>query len=287
MQPAARTRGLANPRSAVIDRAGLGTVGRWAGTAGGHRLYRALGDVRHEAGALFWIGCFHHVVRHDNTAAVPVLEQSLELASQAGDKAVMSEALQHLEESTRLRRETGQRAGAAANMVGLAYIAAAQHHSDDALALLARSMPPAGTRVDRAPARAHPAATMRAAETAQARAHDTYQASYVAITPDGLICSNNPPAAKSFLSVTPPGLWSPHTGPHTYPIDGTPNASAFFNLQDKTSLPVIRFPDPLTVRGGDGTRLSAIDLATLQHTPVAYHGPEEGGLKPPGNGKAP
>jgi hypothetical protein len=45
-------------------------------------------------------------------------------------------ARQHLEESTRLRRETGQPAGAAANMVGLAYIAAAQHRSDDALALL-------------------------------------------------------------------------------------------------------------------------------------------------------
>ena len=77
-----------------------------------------------EAEALFWIGCFHQVVRHDNTVAVPVLEQSLELASQAGDKAVMSQALRHLgiaahaarrleaarqrlEESTRLRREAG------------------------------------------------------------------------------------------------------------------------------------------------------------------------------------
>ena len=117
------------------------------------RLYRALGDVRHEAEALFWIGCFHQVVRHDNPVAVPVLEQSLELAAQAGDKAVMAEALrhlgiaahaaqrlevarQHLEESTRLRRETGQPAGAAANMVGLAYIAAAQHRSNDTLALL-------------------------------------------------------------------------------------------------------------------------------------------------------
>ena len=117
------------------------------------RLYRALGDVRHEAEALFWIGCFHQVVRHDNATAVPVLEQSLELASQEGDKAVMAEVLrhlgiaahaaqrletarQHLEESTRLRREIGQSAGAAANMVGLAYIAAAQHRGDDALALL-------------------------------------------------------------------------------------------------------------------------------------------------------
>jgi tetratricopeptide (TPR) repeat protein len=117
------------------------------------RLYRALGDVRGEAEALFWIGCFHQVIRRDNAIAIPVLEQSLERASQAGDKAVMAEALRHLgiaahaagrfeaarqrlEESTRLRRETGLLAGAAANMVGLAYIAAAQHRNADALALL-------------------------------------------------------------------------------------------------------------------------------------------------------
>lgn len=117
------------------------------------RLYQALGDVRGEAQALFWAGCLHQVVRHDNAVAVPVLEQSLKLASQAGDKAVESEALRHLgiaahgagrldvarqrlEESTRLRREIGLLPGAAANMVGLAYIAAAQQRRDDALALL-------------------------------------------------------------------------------------------------------------------------------------------------------
>jgi len=117
------------------------------------RLYQALGDVRGEAGALFWVGCLHQVIRHDNAAAVPVLEQSLKLASQAGDKAVQAEALRHLgiaahgtgqlelarqrlEESTRLRREIGLLPGAAANMVGLAYIAAAQQRRDDALALL-------------------------------------------------------------------------------------------------------------------------------------------------------
>ncbi len=117
------------------------------------QLYRALGDVRGEAEALFWVGCFQQVVRHDNATAVPILEQSLELASQTGDKAAMSEALrhlgiaahgsgrleaarQHLEESTRLRREIGLLPGAAANMVGLAYIAAAQGRSDDAVALL-------------------------------------------------------------------------------------------------------------------------------------------------------
>jgi tetratricopeptide (TPR) repeat protein len=117
------------------------------------RLYRALGDTRGEAEALFWVGCLHQVVRHDNAAAVPVLEQSVELASQAGNKAAMAEALrhlgiaahrtgrlelaeQHLEESTRLRREIGLLPGAAANMVGLAYIAAARGRSGDAAALL-------------------------------------------------------------------------------------------------------------------------------------------------------
>jgi tetratricopeptide (TPR) repeat protein len=120
------------------------------------RLYRELGDVRGEGEALFWVGCFHQVVRRDNAAAIPVLGQSLDRASQEGDKAVMAEALRHLgiaahaaghldearqrlEESTRLRRETGMLAGAAANMVGLAYIAAAQHRGDDALALLAEA----------------------------------------------------------------------------------------------------------------------------------------------------
>ena len=117
------------------------------------RLYRALGDVRGEAESLFWVGCFHQVVRRDNQAAIPVLGRSLELASQADDKPTMSEALRHLgiaalaagqldtarqrlEESTRLRRESGPRAGVASNLVGLAYIAAGQDRRDDGLALL-------------------------------------------------------------------------------------------------------------------------------------------------------
>jgi hypothetical protein len=116
-------------------------------------LYRTLGDTRGQADALFWVGCFHQVINRENATAVPVLEQSLELASQAGDKAVMSEALRHLgiaahasgdmetarqrlEESTRLRREIGLLPAVASNMVGLAYIAAAQDRVDDALALI-------------------------------------------------------------------------------------------------------------------------------------------------------
>jgi len=116
-------------------------------------LYRALGDVRGEGEALFWIGCFHQIVRRDNAAAVPVLQQSLELATQVGDKATMSEDLRHLgiadhragrldtarqqlEESSRLWRETGRLPAVALNLVGLTYIAAAQGRHDDALGLI-------------------------------------------------------------------------------------------------------------------------------------------------------
>jgi tetratricopeptide (TPR) repeat protein len=116
-------------------------------------LYRARGDVRGEAEALFWVGCHHQVVRHDDEAAVPVLWRSLELATEADDTATMSEALRHLgiaehaagrleaarlhlEESTRLRREMGSGLGVASNLVGLTYIAAGQDRRDDALKLI-------------------------------------------------------------------------------------------------------------------------------------------------------
>jgi hypothetical protein len=126
-----------DPAAAAEDPAELPQFQRAA------RLYQALGDAGGEAEALFWVGCFHQVMRRDNATAVPFLERSLELASQVGGTATMAEALRHLgiaahasgqpdlarqrlEESTRLRRETGHPPGAAANMVGLAYIAAGQ-----------------------------------------------------------------------------------------------------------------------------------------------------------------
>lgn len=116
-------------------------------------LYQTLGDVCGEAEALFWVGTFHQVVRHDTDAALPVLERSLELATQVGDKLTMSYALRHLgiaahtagrlgvardrlEESVQLRRELGFMPGVAANLVGLAYVAAGNGRRDDALALI-------------------------------------------------------------------------------------------------------------------------------------------------------
>ncbi|MFF5076120.1 tetratricopeptide repeat protein [Actinoplanes sp. NPDC000266] len=139
-------------------------------------LYRAVGDTRGEAEALFWIGCLHQFIRRDNDTAVPHLERSYRLAAESGDKATQSEALRHLgiashaagrldtardqlEESSRLRRETGNLPGVASNMVGLAYIAAAQDRRADAIATLDEA---------RAIARAHGAhAIMRHIEQAR------------------------------------------------------------------------------------------------------------------------
>jgi tetratricopeptide (TPR) repeat protein len=116
-------------------------------------LYQALGDTGGEAAALFWAGCCHQVIGRDDGTAVPLLERSLELATEAGDPVTMAEALRHLgiaahraghldeararlEEATRLRRQAGQLPSAAANMIGLAYIAIAQDRADDARELL-------------------------------------------------------------------------------------------------------------------------------------------------------
>ncbi|MDI1465396.1 tetratricopeptide repeat protein [Catellatospora sp. KI3] len=124
-------------------------------------LYRSLGDVRGEGEALFWVGTYHQMSLRDDDTAVPLFERSLELAAQVGDKLTMSYALRHLgyadhtaarldaararlEESTRLREEIGLLPGVAANMVGLAYIAAAQGRRDDALALLGQAASIAG-----------------------------------------------------------------------------------------------------------------------------------------------
>ncbi|KOV61766.1 tetratricopeptide repeat protein [Streptomyces sp. NRRL WC-3618] len=120
-------------------------------------LYGRLGDVRGEGEAVFWVGTFHQVVRDDNEAAVPHFERALGLATRAGDRLTTSYALRHLgfvdhmggrldeararfEESTRLRRELGFLPGVAANLIGLAYLAAQQERRDDAAALLKEAM---------------------------------------------------------------------------------------------------------------------------------------------------
>jgi tetratricopeptide (TPR) repeat protein len=112
-------------------------------------LYRSLGDERGQAEALFWIGCLHQVIRRDNETAVPLLER----AARTDDPSTRSEALRHLgtaafaagrldearerlEESSRLRRTAGELPGVASNLIGLAYVAAAQNRRADAFAAL-------------------------------------------------------------------------------------------------------------------------------------------------------
>ena len=116
-------------------------------------LYRQAGDGRCEAEALCWVGIYHQVVRNDDEAATPMLERAASLADEAGDSLTLSYVRRHqgiaehlagnldaarerLEESTRLRRELGFAPGVAANLVGLAYIAAGQGRRDDAVATL-------------------------------------------------------------------------------------------------------------------------------------------------------
>ncbi|WP_433157690.1 tetratricopeptide repeat protein [Kribbella sp. CA-247076] len=102
-------------------------------------LFQAMDDVRGQAQALFWIGCFHQVVRGDAEPAVEALTRSRELAEKTGDQLTLSYALRHLgiaahlagnldeartllEQSTALRRTLGFTAGVAANLVGLIYL---------------------------------------------------------------------------------------------------------------------------------------------------------------------
>jgi hypothetical protein len=119
-------------------------------------LYQQLGDGRGEGEALFWIGCFHQVVRQDDDAAVPALHRAMTLATAAGDGLTLSyvrrhlgiaahlagrldEAREHLLASVRLREEAGHHAGVAANLVVLAHVAAAAGRRDEVAALLDRA----------------------------------------------------------------------------------------------------------------------------------------------------
>jgi len=119
-------------------------------------LYRSLGDVGGEAEATFWIGCLYQVVRGDDRAAVPELERARDLAAEADEPATRALALRHLgiaahragrldqarellTESSELRRRIGQLPGVAANLVGLAYIAAAEDRPARAGEILAEA----------------------------------------------------------------------------------------------------------------------------------------------------
>ncbi|TWD84440.1 hypothetical protein FB561_5627 [Kribbella amoyensis] len=119
-------------------------------------LYRKLGDEVGEGRALFWIGCFHQVVKGDDEAALTALARSHDLAIRTGDELTLSYVLRHqgvaahsagsldqarnlLERSTNLRRTLGFAAGAAANLVGLIYLAKAQDRPEDVPALVAEA----------------------------------------------------------------------------------------------------------------------------------------------------
>ncbi|MGW0415117.1 tetratricopeptide repeat protein [Streptomyces collinus] len=119
-------------------------------------LYRRLGDVSGEADALFWVGCWHQVVKGDDAVGRPFFERSYAPAKSVDDRRTMSYAIRHLgfadkntghfeqarerlTESVTLRREIGFKPGEAAGLVALAYLAAetgdpstAFHHLDEA-----------------------------------------------------------------------------------------------------------------------------------------------------------
>jgi len=112
-------------------------------------LYEALDDRRGQGEAWFWIGCYRQVVEDDGAAAVVALERAVELATEAGDLLTVSYAVRHLgmaehaagrlgsarellERSVELREQVGFQPGVAPNLIGLAYIAAADGRDGDA-----------------------------------------------------------------------------------------------------------------------------------------------------------
>jgi hypothetical protein len=123
--------------------------------------------------------------------------------------------------------------------------------------------------------------TLRTAETAAQQAKQSGRVIYVSDADKGFACTSNPPSAEVFLSVTPQGLWSQHNGSHTYPIEGTPNASVFFSIQRRGDIPEVRFPGRPARTGGDGARLSAVDLRQIRPEPAARRGPTGPSPEPP------
>jgi tetratricopeptide (TPR) repeat protein len=112
-------------------------------------LYAAAGDVPGRALASFWIGCFHQVVRHDGSAALPALTRALD----EGGPLTRSYAARHLgfhafesgdperagallEESLRLRRSDGSPAEVAAALLAVAEHRIRTGRTDEARELL-------------------------------------------------------------------------------------------------------------------------------------------------------
>ncbi|MEU0675671.1 tetratricopeptide repeat protein [Streptomyces sp. NPDC006172] len=112
-------------------------------------LYERLGEASGEAQALFWIGCWHQVVKGDGATGRPYFERSYALAKSVDDRMTMSYAVRHLgfadrdaghfdqarerlTESVTLRQEIGFRSGEAAGLVALAYLAAETGDSSQA-----------------------------------------------------------------------------------------------------------------------------------------------------------
>lgn len=117
------------------------------------QLYRELGDAHGEGESLFWVGTVHQVIRQDQATADPAFARARELATEAGDELTLSYVLRHLcfgeqaagrvdaarellAESTRLRRELSFTPGVAANLIGLADLAATDGDRDAARELL-------------------------------------------------------------------------------------------------------------------------------------------------------
>ncbi|MET7706870.1 tetratricopeptide repeat protein [Micromonospora sp. NPDC005413] len=116
-------------------------------------LYRELGDACGEGESLFWVGVIHQVIRQDQSTADPAFARARELATAAGDELTLSYVLRHLcfgeqaagrvdaarellTESTRLRRKLSFTPGVAANLIGLASLAASDGDRESARELL-------------------------------------------------------------------------------------------------------------------------------------------------------
>ena len=156
------SRGRIQHAHQLIGRAGVTEVGtELVFVERALELARRLGDSRKQGQALLWIGLFEQVVREDDQAAGPWLEAARRLAEQEQDSVTLSYVLRHLgiaahragaldsarqllTESTALRRSLGFTAGVAANLVGLAYIAAVESRREEAADLLDEAIELAG-----------------------------------------------------------------------------------------------------------------------------------------------